>query len=86
MGKASRPVWRLEVELSKPNGKLRYVWKAVDEAGRVLDFYATEERDEAAARQFFEQALKDPWARLSTRSGVSTRRSVALAKWQILMG
>ncbi len=62
MGKASIPVWRLEVELLKLNGKSRYVWKAVDEAGEVLDFFATEERNEAAARQFFEQSLKDPWA------------------------
>lgn len=74
MGKASIPVWRLEVEHVKIKGKPRYLWKAVDEAGELLDFYATEERDEAAARQFFEQALKDPWAKLRIRSGASTRR------------
>jgi transposase-like protein len=74
MSKASIPAWRLEVERVKIKGQLRYLWKAVDEAGELLDFYATEERDEAAARQFFEQALKDPWTRPEIRSGVSTRR------------
>ncbi len=60
MGKASLPVWRIEVEPIRLNGKPRYMWKAVDEAGQVLDIYATEARDEAAARKFFEQALKYP--------------------------
>ena len=74
MGKSAIPTWRLEVERVKLNGKPRYLWKAVDEAGEVLDFYATEGRDETAARQFFEQALKDPWLKTAIRSGASTRR------------
>ncbi|WP_126174269.1 DDE-type integrase/transposase/recombinase [Altericroceibacterium xinjiangense] len=74
MGKASTPGWRLAVERVKIKGQPRYLWKAVDEAGQLLEFYATEERDEAAARQFFDQALKDPWAKPVIRSGVSTRR------------
>ncbi|MEZ5689261.1 MAG: DDE-type integrase/transposase/recombinase [Caenibius sp.] len=65
MGKASTPVWQLEVEQVKIKGKPCYLWKAVDEAGELLDFYATEEHDEAAARHFFEQALKDSWTKLS---------------------
>ena len=60
MGKASLPVWRIEVERVKIKGSERYLWKAVDESGQVLDIYATETRDEGAARQFFEQALKEP--------------------------
>lgn len=60
VGKASTLVWRLEVEAVKIKGKRRYLWKAVDEAGELLDFYATDERDEASARQFFEQVLKYP--------------------------
>ncbi len=74
MGKASVPIWRLEMERVKINGQPRYLWKAVDEAGELLNFYATEACDEAAARQFFEQSLKDLWGKLSIRSGVSTRR------------
>lgn len=74
MGKASIPVWRLEVERLKMNGKPRYLWKAVGVDGKVLDFYATEGPDEAAARQFFEKAMKDPWSGAGIRSGVSTRR------------
>jgi len=70
VGKACPPVWRLEVERAKIKGQPRYLWKAVDEAGELLDIYATEARGEAAARQFFEQALKDPWANPAIRSGV----------------
>lgn len=74
MGKASIPNWRLEVEQVKIKGKPRYLWKAVDDAGEILDFYATEGPDEAAAREFLEKALKDPWSIAGIRSGASTRR------------
>ena len=42
-------------------GKPRYLWRAVDTAGEVLDFYATATRteaDEGAALRFLTQALK----------------------------
>jgi putative transposase len=74
MAKASLPTWRLEVAPVKINGRARYLWQAVDESGEVLDFYATEARDEAAARRFFEQALRNPWPKAVTRSGASTPR------------
>ena len=74
VSKASIPDWRLEVSLEKMNGKPRFLWKAVGADGEVLDFYATEARDEAAARQFFEKALKDPWPPARIRSGTLTRR------------
>jgi transposase-like protein len=74
LSKPAIPTWGLEVERVKLNGKRRYLWKAVDKAGEVLDFYVTEVRDEAAARQFLEQALKHPWPKAAIRSGASTRR------------
>ena len=74
MGKSAIPEWRLEVERVKLNGKQRYLWKAVGVDGEVLDFYATEDRDEAAARQFLEAAVKVPWSEKIIRSGTSTRR------------
>ena len=61
MGKASKPDWRVEVSLEKVGGKPRYLWRAVDQAGEVLDFYATAtrtEEDEGAALRFLTQALK----------------------------
>ena len=61
MCKASKPDWRVEVGRVKVNGKLRYLWRAIDGAGEVLDIYATEtrtEQDEQAALRFLKQALK----------------------------
>jgi transposase-like protein len=55
MGMASIRNWRLEVERVHIKGKPRYLWKAVDDVGEVLDIYATEGLDEASARQFFER-------------------------------
>jgi len=74
MGNAAVPEWRLEVERVKLNGKQCYMWKAVGVDGEVLDFYVTEGRDEAAARQFLEEAVKVPWPEKIIRSGTSTRR------------
>jgi putative transposase len=61
MGKASKPDWHVEVGQAKVNGKLRYLWRAVDRTGEVLDIYATVTRtdqDEQAALRFLKQALK----------------------------
>lgn len=58
MGKSSIPSWRLEVEQVKIKGRTRFLWKAVDDAGEILDLYATEAPDEAVARQFLEKAMK----------------------------
>ena len=74
MGKASLPAWRLEMVRQRMNGKQRFLWKAVDEAGEVLDFCATDEPDEVAARKLLEELLKNPWPKAQIRSGISTRR------------
>ena len=61
MGKATKPDWRVEVSLEKVGGKPRYLWRAVDRAGQVLDIYATATRteaDEGAALRFLKQALR----------------------------
>ena len=61
MGKGSDPDWRIEVSWVKVNGKPRYLWRAVDRTGEVLDIYATVTRtdqDEQAALRFLKQALK----------------------------
>src|SRR5450432_1163559 len=42
--------WHLDEVLVKINGKLCYLWRAVDNEGEVLDTVATVKRDRAAAR------------------------------------
>jgi transposase-like protein len=37
----------------------RYVYRAVDQHGQIIDVYVSSRRDTRAARQFFTQALRD---------------------------
>jgi len=41
----------------KVGGQLRYVYRAVDQFGQVVDVYVTRQRDGVAARRFFDHAL-----------------------------
>lgn len=42
----------------KINGKLYYLWRAVDHEGKILDSFVTKTRDKAAALTFTKKALK----------------------------
>ena len=59
----------------KVNGVWRYVYRAVDQHGQVIDVYVSGRRDIAAARRFFTTALA---AHLSPAE-VITDRAPALA-------
>src|SRR5271166_1684838 len=50
-GTPSRPQWRwhLDEVFVKVNGKLCYLWRAVDHEGEVLEAVVTAKRDKAAA-------------------------------------
>ena len=39
-------------------GRLRYVYRAVDQHGQIIDVYVSARRDTRAARWFFETALR----------------------------
>jgi transposase-like protein len=41
----------------KVSGVWRYVYRAVDQHGQVIDVYVSKKRDKAAARQFFDGAI-----------------------------
>ena len=41
----------------KVSGVWRYVYRAVDQRGQVIDVYVSQRRDIAAARRFFTAAL-----------------------------
>jgi putative transposase len=40
------------------NGKLHYLWRAVDQDGQVLDMLLQTRRDQRAAKRFFKKLLK----------------------------
>jgi putative transposase len=49
--------WHLDEVFVKINGELRYLWRAVDQHGNVLDVLVTSRRNAAAARRFFGKLL-----------------------------
>jgi putative transposase len=42
----------------KINGEMRYLWRAVDHEGEVLESFATKDRDKAAALKFMKKLMK----------------------------
>ncbi len=42
----------------KINGEMRYLWRAIDHEGEVLESLVTKDRDKAAALRFIKKALK----------------------------
>jgi putative transposase len=57
--------WRLDEAFVKVNGKLCYLWCAVDHEGEVLELVVTAKRDKAAALRFLKRIMKKygrPWS------------------------
>ncbi|MFC8014157.1 IS6 family transposase [Streptomyces cinereoruber] len=50
--------WHLDEVFVKINGERRYLWRAVDQDGNVLDILVQSRRDKDAARRFFRKLLK----------------------------
>ena len=50
--------WHLDEVYVKINGEMRYLWRAVDHEGEVLESYVTTTRDKVAALKFIKKALK----------------------------
>ncbi|MFE4336847.1 IS6 family transposase [Streptomyces sp. NPDC056831] len=59
-GRRPRPEdkWHLDEVFVKINVELKYLWRAVDTDGTVLDILVQVRRDKAAARRFFRRQLK----------------------------
>jgi transposase-like protein len=49
--------WRVDETYLKIDGRWRYVFRASDEYGQIVDVYLSDRRNTAAARAFFEQSL-----------------------------
>ena len=50
--------WPVDEVFVKINGKIHYLWRAVDHEGEVLESYVTKKRDTSAALRFFKKTLK----------------------------
>ncbi|MGW2248030.1 IS6 family transposase [Streptomyces hirsutus] len=51
--------WHLDEVFIKVNGELKYLWRAVDQNGNVLDILVQNRRDKAAARRFFRRLMQE---------------------------
>jgi IS6 family transposase len=51
--------WRVDENYLKVAGQWRYVCRAIDQFGQVIDVFVSSRRDTAAARRFFTTALRD---------------------------
>src|SRR4030095_2897806 len=49
--------WFVDETYVKVNGVWRYVYRAIDEDGQVIDVLVSARRDAATARRFFQRAL-----------------------------
>jgi len=58
--RAARPGdrWHLDEVFLSINGKLQYLWRAVDQDGEVLDILAQPRRNRRAAKKFFRKLLR----------------------------
>ncbi len=65
--------WFVDESYLKVAGRWRYLYRAVDQFGQVIDVLLSEQRDTAAARRFFIRAL----AHASTPAEVTTDRAPA---------
>ncbi len=50
--------WHLDEVFVKINGERKYLWRAVDQDGNVLDILVQNRRDKAAARRFLRRLMK----------------------------
>jgi transposase-like protein len=64
--------WRVDETHVKVAGRWRYVYRAIDQAGQVIDVFVSRRADATAARRFFERAIHTT---LVTPSEVVTDRA-----------
>ena len=81
----ARPVgdsWRVDETYLKIRGQWVYLYRAVDKAGRTVDFLLSRRRDMAAATRFFSKAIKQHGVpRVITLDGyAASHRAVAKLK------
>jgi putative transposase len=75
--------WHLDEVFLKINGRLHYLWRAVDQDGDVLDILVQRHRDKKAAKKFFRKLLKG--LRYVPRVIVTDKlRSYSAAKFEVL--
>jgi len=66
--------WRMDETYIKVKGVWKYLYRAVDKEGKTVDFLLTAKRDKAAAKRFFDKAMRhngDPEKVTMDKSGAN---------------
>jgi transposase, IS6 family len=58
--KSTNKSWRVDETFVRVKGKWAYLYRAVDSTGATIDFLLSAQRDAAAAKRFFQKALRSP--------------------------
>jgi transposase-like protein len=58
LGKPTGSSWRVDETYIKVKGKWTYLYRGVDSKGAIIDFLLSAHRDAAAAKRFFQKALR----------------------------
>jgi IS6 family transposase len=57
---STNKIWRVDETFVRVKGKWAYFYRAVDSTGATIDFLLSAQRDAAAAKRFFQKALRSP--------------------------
>ncbi len=52
--------WRVDETYTRLNGRWTYMYRAIDQAGQVVDAYCAKRRNAKAAQTFFARAIEEP--------------------------
>jgi DDE domain len=71
--------WHLDEVFLRINGRVHYLWRAVDQDGDALDILVQRRRDRKAAKKFFRKLLKGlrDVSRFSRNLGFKPRHSIS---------
>jgi hypothetical protein len=67
--------WHVDETYVKVAGQWRYVYRAVDQFGQVIDVFMSRQRDARAARRFSSGPWARPWSRRLRWSPIGLRRT-----------
>jgi transposase-like protein len=78
--------WQVDETYVKVAGRWRYVYRAIDQFGQVIDVFVSARRDAKAARRFFQHAMARCGSHQSRRSPTTRRlpgsaRGAAAVAW-----
>ena len=76
--------WHLDEVFLTINGRRRYLWRAVDQDGNVLDIPVQPRRDVKAAKRFFRKLLKSLRNRRAW-SGPNRSHQARIVSWETTM-